>query len=110
LPPTKAEVVAAIDARLQDWQQGDVLLAGEVPFVYLADYDRPVTLHAQQAAAADQSAGGDSLGVISVDVPGLAILTQTCDLIRSCLERPLVQVAALAPLQPDILDEVIPSP
>jgi hypothetical protein len=105
LSPTP-ELAAAVDAPLQDWRQGDVLLAGDVPFAYLADYDRPITPQSEEAAAANERTGDDPLGIVSISVPDLAILTQTCDLIRSCSERPLVRVAALVRLTPDILDQV----
>jgi hypothetical protein len=44
--------------------------------------------------------------MVSVNVPGFAVLTQTCDLIRPCSERALVRVAALASLGTDDLNRV----
>jgi hypothetical protein len=103
LPPIPPPA-AAIDAQLHDFQQGDALLTGDIPFVFLADYYQPITPESQQAAEADQAVERNSLGTVLVEAPGFAILTQTCDLVRSCSERPLVQVAALVSFEADILD------
>jgi hypothetical protein len=94
---SNAELFAAIDERLRDWQQGDVLLGIDLPFLRMASYDRPITAESEQLAAA-RAEGGDILATIAIDVPGFAIISQTCDLIRPCEERAIVKLAALTPV------------
>jgi hypothetical protein len=105
LPPP-ADRIAAIDERLRDWRQGDAVIGNAVPFLSLADYARPITPEAQEAAANDPSAGEDPLGVVTVDVPGVVVVTQSCELVRSCADRPFVTVAALVEVDASILQEV----
>ena len=66
-----SQLAAAINAQLQSWQQGDVLLDVEIAFVFLADYTQPITPESQAAAQADQTTDGDPLGTVSVNFPGL---------------------------------------
>ena len=86
---------AAIDKRLENWRQGDVVLDVDLPFLHLADYDNPITPEADAAASSDKTGDGDPLNPIFVNVPGFVIVTQTCDLVRKCAERPLAQLAIL---------------
>jgi hypothetical protein len=98
-------LIKTIDARLNDWNQGDVVLGAIIPFVYLADYTRPIT-SGSQTAAADNSGSGENLGTVTVDAPGIVVITQSCDLIRSCTEQPFVKVAILQEVESDFLAEV----
>jgi hypothetical protein len=41
----------------------------------------------------------EETGNYEEEVPGLVVLTQTCDLVRSCVERPFVEVAPLRQLE-----------
>jgi len=41
---------------------------------------------------------------ITTEVLGLVVVTQTCDLVRSCVERPFVEVAPLVELSAEYLD------
>jgi hypothetical protein len=104
LPPDEA-LIKTIDARLNDWNQGDVVLGAVIPFVYLADYTQPIT-SGSQTAAAENSGSGENLGTVAVDAPGIVIITQSCDLIRSCREQPFVKVAILQEVESDFLAEV----
>ena len=98
--------ISAIDGRLSDWSQGDVVLGTAIPFVYLADYRQPVTDGSQEAAAAERAEGDADLGTVVIDVPGVVIISQSCDLVRSCAQQPFVKLAALQQVSSDVLNEV----
>lgn len=85
LAPDSPEV-AQIDAALAEWRQGDLALE-EHWFVHLADGSQPLTAASEQA--------DDGLQALSIEVDGLVLVTQTCDVVRSCTERPFVEVAPL---------------
>jgi hypothetical protein len=44
--------------------------------------------------------------MVAIDVPGVVIISQSCDLVRSCAEQPFVKVAALQEVDSGFLDEV----
>ena len=76
-----------IDAALQEWRQGDLALE-ESWFVHVGDPGVPLT-----DAAAEATDGG--LQALESEVRGLIIVTQTCDIVRACVDRPYVEVAPL---------------
>ena len=78
-----------IDAALQDWRQGDLALE-ESWFVHVGDPGAPLT------DAAAEAADGD-LQALTSEVRGLIVVTQTCDIVRACVDRPYVEVAPLVP-------------
>jgi len=81
-------VVKRVDAALEPWRQGDVAL-DEDWFVHVGDPGEPLT-----EAAAD--AEGPDLQALTSMVAGLTVVTQTCDVVRSCTDRPYLEVAPLA--------------
>lgn len=95
-----------MDSRRHDWNQGDVVLGTAIPFVYLADYRQPITDGSREAAAAELAEGDADVGMVAIDVPGVVIISQSCDLVRSCAEQPFVKVAALQQVDAGFLDEV----
>lgn len=86
-----------IDAALREWRQGDLALE-EFWFVHVGDGAAPLT-----AAAAEASGGAQAL---TTEVLGLVVLTQTCDIVRSCVTRPYVEVAPLVRVSEDDLRQV----
>lgn len=76
-----------IDDALQEWRQGDVARDAEV-FVHVADVRLPLS----EVAA---SAEGESVVVIPYTIEGIVVLSQTCDIVRSCTSQPFVEVAPL---------------
>ena len=75
-----------IDAALAHWRQGDVSLdAGW--FVHVADGAAPLT------SEASEFAGGVSM--VQGIVEALVVVTQTCDIVRSCVKRPFVELTPL---------------
>jgi hypothetical protein len=105
LSPDAAQI-SAIDTRLNDWNQGDVVLGTAIPFVYLADYRQPITDGSREAAAAERAEGDADVGMVAIDVPGVVIISQSCDLVRSCAEQPFIKVAVLQEVDSGFLDEV----
>jgi hypothetical protein len=75
-----------IDDALAEWRQGDVAVDAD-RFVHVADGAAPLTNEAAELEA------GPS--VIQTTVEGLVLLTQTCDIVRSCAGRPFVELAPL---------------
>ena len=84
-----------IDAALNEWRQGDLAL-GEHWFVHVGDPAEPLT-----DAAAQSAEGG--LQALTSEVEGLVVVTQTCDVVRSCTARPYVEVAPLVRVEADDL-------
>lgn len=74
-----------IDKALADWRQGDV--APDVGFfVHVGD---PVAALAEATGALED----EGPQAIESEVAGVAVVTQTCDIVRSCVDRPYVEVA-----------------
>ncbi|MBK6693593.1 MAG: hypothetical protein IPG50_15500 [Myxococcales bacterium] len=86
-----------IDASLNEWRQGDLALE-ESWFVHVGDGAAPLS-----AAAAEAGSGVQAL---TSEVLGLVVVTQTCDVVRSCVTRPYVEVAPLVPVSEDDLHQV----
>ncbi len=82
--------VATIDEAMQVWRQGDIA-RDERWFVHAADPARALT----DASAQAEAEGAQAL---TSEVDGLVVLTQTCDIIRSCLKRPYLEVAPVVPV------------
>jgi hypothetical protein len=78
---------AAVDGALAAWRQGDCVL-GEHWIAHRLDPSLPVT-EAGTAAAATET------DLAETQVLGLVVATQTCDVVRSCLERPFIEVCPL---------------
>ena len=87
--------MAEVDALLAVWRQGDFVLKADFPMLHLADLAAPGTPEAERLAS-EQGEGG--LGVVAADTPGFAVTSQTCEIVRSCGNRPYVEVCPLIEL------------
>lgn len=96
--PPGDPAAGAVDAALAEWRQGDCVL-GEHWFVARHDVTHPLSSAAKAAAAE-----GAELG--ETQVPGLVVVSQTCDIVRSCDERPYVEVCPLVEVDDAVLGEV----
>lgn len=85
-----AELVAEVDAKLRDWRQGDYVTDNVL--IHVGDSSRPLTPIARDAGGA----AGEV--VLTREVAGLVVITQSCDLVRTCKDQPYVQVAQLVNL------------
>lgn len=89
---------ARIDNALADWRQGDCVITHQW-FIFRTELERPLTDAGAQAAS-------ESLDAAETEVIGLAVLTQTCDIIRTCAERPFVEVSPLVEVDEQFLHEI----
>lgn len=89
---------AKISEALQQWRQGDCVL-GEQWFVFRVSPDAPLT---DDAAAAAEDGVENAEGAVF----GFAVVTQTCDIVRDCGERPFVEVCPLVEVDEDKLHEI----
>jgi len=89
---TRSEIevlVRRVDVAARSWEQGDAVL-GDLGFLHRFDPRNPLTESARQALV-----DGEDLDVADTTVLGLVVLTQTCDILRSCVDRPFVEVCPL---------------
>ena len=87
-----------IDSTLESWRQGDVALdAGW--FIHAGDPARPLTKEASEAV-------GEGPQALTTEVVGVVVLTQTCDVVRSCRDRPFVEISPLVEVDEGTFREV----
>lgn len=90
--------ISDVDSALAIWRQGDCVL-GELWFVHRFDTSFAVT-------AAGRIAVKEGVDIAEQEVHGFVILTQTCDIVRSCAERPFLEVCPLVEVDDDRLHEI----
>ena len=81
------------DTALQAWRQGDMAL-DESWFVHVGDPAMPLS----ETAAEARGSGAQAL---TSEVYGLIVVTQTCDIVRACTNRPYIEVAPLVQVTED---------
>lgn len=88
-----------INRNLGNWRQGDVALGCGLGFTHFADLTRPHTEASVKEAKLLKEAGhvlsSAPSPVADVTVHGVAVTSQTCDVVRDCVERPYVVVSPL---------------
>lgn len=94
--------VADVTSVLNTWQQGDILLGVNIPFVCFGHADLPVS-EASRATAA----GEDALLDVLTDEIGFAILSQTCDIVRSVEKRPYIELCPVVEVSPETMKDVL---
>jgi hypothetical protein len=87
-----------VDAALKEWYQGDCVL-GEQWFVHRFNPHYPLT-------DASRDASSDEGDLSESEVVGFAVVTQTCDIVRSCLSRPFVEVVPLVEVDEHNLHDI----
>lgn len=106
--PLGDENARAIDNALQSWRQGDVSLDSGLEFLHLADLAQSHSPASEQVAR-DITDAGEAIPTETVpvldEVRGLVLLSQTCDIVRGCVERPFVEVAPLVEMT-DRIEEI----
>lgn len=90
--------VQSIDAALREWRQGDFVL-GEQWFIYRIDPQKTL-------AESSHSSESEDTNFHEVETKGLVLVTQTCDIARSCESRRFVQVAPLVEVGENVLQEI----
>ncbi len=95
MPPKHKE----IDKALAKWRQGDVVL-GEQSFVYVADPNQALTPESERAKNTGH------FQTIDKKVDGLVVVTQSCDIVRDCKNRPFIEVAPLVKVKEEDLERI----
>ncbi|MDR1856068.1 MAG: hypothetical protein LBR22_02755 [Desulfovibrio sp.] len=93
-----SDIVKWINNMLQEWHQGDLALA-ENWFGHFGIPTRPLTEIASKAS-------GDGIKLLESRTHGLAVITQTCDIVRDCLTRPFIEVSPLIQVDSTVLYNV----
>lgn len=89
---------ADIDRILQAWRQGDCTLEPQW-FVHKVDPANPLTRAG--SAAAQQGAE-----LAEEQVIGVVVVSQTCDIVRGCQERPYVEICPLVRVSAEALQQI----
>lgn len=89
----------AVDAALSDWRQGDCWVAQDQWFVHRFALATPLTNEATSAAT-------EGVDLAEVEVTGFVLLSQTCDIVRSCADRPYLEIAPLVRVDESPLREI----
>jgi hypothetical protein len=90
-----------IDAALAQWSQGDCTMGANCWFVTRFDPQHPLTPDAVDVVEVDAEAD-----LTESSVSGFVVITQTCDLVRSCADRPFVEIAPLVVVDDRYLQEI----
>lgn len=90
--------IQEVDTALRDWCQGDCVL-GENWFVYRFDPQRPLTSESADVAQ-------EETDLAESEVKGFVVVTQTCDIVRSCKDRPFIEVVPLVEVDEQKLYEI----
>jgi len=96
------EEIRGVDEAIRVWRQGDCTL-GEHWFAHRFAPALPLTEEAAKIVTDAEAAGVD---LAESEVLGLMVASQSCDVVRSCTERPFVEVCPLVELEEDVLKEV----
>jgi hypothetical protein len=90
--------IQTVDTALKEWCQGDCVL-GEHWFVYRFNPLHPLVSDSVDVAQ-------EETDLAESEVRGFAVVTQTCDIVRSCNERPFVEVVPLVEVDKQELYEI----
>ena len=96
--PLSEEDERTIDQALLAWRQGDVSLDVGLEFLHFADLSRPHSPASTQVAEElthDREAIEAGPTPVLDAVRGVVMLSQTCDVVRGCRNRPFVEIAPL---------------
>jgi hypothetical protein len=95
----ESKQIDLINNELQKWCQGDFVL-GEYRFVHRFNPQCPLT------PDSINSEDGEEIDLAKPEVKGLVVVTQTCDIVRSCCERPFLEVVPLVEIEVEKISEV----
>jgi hypothetical protein len=114
---TSSSWIPEIDAALSKWSQGDCTTAARGRACAIGDHwfvtrfvrvafavrnpQRPLTHSSQEVAATDADAD-----LTESSVSGFVVVTQTCDLVRSCVDRPVLEISPLVEVDAERLAEI----
>ena len=87
-----------VDERIARWRQGDCFV-GDDWFLFRTNMACPLTNDGEAAVA-------EGVENAETFVRGFAVLTQTCDLVRHCGDRPFAEVSPLVHVNDQVLREI----
>jgi len=87
-----------IDAGIQNWCQGDYVL-GEHWFIQRFNPKKPLTDESKSVA-------NEGVDLAECEVRGFVVVTQTCDIVRSCISRPFIEVVPLVEVNKKDLHDI----
>jgi hypothetical protein len=90
--------VQVVDTALKGWCQGDCVI-GDQQFVYRFNPQRPLTNDSAEVTQKEAD-------LTESKVKGFAVITQTCDVVRSCIARPFIEIAPLVEVDEQRLHEI----
>lgn len=99
----------ALDEAIRAWRQGDVTLDAGLVFYHLADLScphSPASIQKAEQHASDSKEIEHGPTALFDEVEGLVMLSQTCDIVRNCRQRPFLEVAPLIPVSATMLEEI----
>jgi hypothetical protein len=99
VPNSPDEKIEILNSSLDQWQQGDCLL-GDYFFLLPIDKALPLSSEAQDAAR-------QGFDLAETDEIGLCVISQTCDVVRDCLDRPYINVAPLMPVDDSSYQDIV---
>lgn len=85
-----------VDEETRNWQQGDYCL-GDLEFSLVVNSDHHI-------ASSDKL--DDEESVVLQPVSGLCVVSQTCDIVRTCRKRPFIDFSPLVEVESDVLAQV----
>jgi len=90
--------IRRVDEAIVEWRQGDCVLS-EQWMVHRFAPDIPLTGEASEVA-------GEGVDLAESEVRGFMVATQTCDIVRSCTDRPFVEVCPLVEVEEEVLQQI----
>ncbi|HQZ36068.1 MAG TPA: hypothetical protein PK020_16695 [Ilumatobacteraceae bacterium] len=91
------ELVVKVDVAAAQWRQGDIF--ADTAIVRYAFGDQPLTEQASRL--------GSGPGAIREKLPLAVVVSQTCEVVRPCVARPMVHLAAVVQLSSPVLEEAL---
>jgi hypothetical protein len=90
--------IQEVDTALRAWCQGDCAI-GEHWFLYRFNPQRPLTPDSTSLAQ-------EETDLAESEVKGFVVVTQTCDIVRSCADRPFIEVVPLVEVEEQRMSEI----
>jgi len=92
-------MLSSVDDALAGWRQGDCVIEGEHWFAYRIHAGLPATDAGRASAMKGES-------IAEQKVAGFVVVTQTCDIVRMCRDRPFIEVCPLVSVHDTQLQEI----
>lgn len=97
--------IKKIDTTLKDWCQGDCAI-GEHWFAHRFNPQDPLTPDSVGVSKGENDLAEGENDLVESEVKGFVIVTQTCDIVRTCDERPFVEVVPLVEVDEQQLKDI----